>query len=56
MKSQTTFKRLEVGANFSFKGENFRKSSKGGAFRLKQDGRGETHAEVKFTRSASVFA
>ncbi len=58
----TTFKRLAVGARFASasgdtKGQLFRKTSQRGAFRLKTGefaGRGETHAEVPFSRSASV--
>lgn len=54
--SATTFKRIEVGHNFIAKGQNYRKVSQRGAYRLKENGRGETHAEIPFARSTSVFA
>ena len=62
--SHTTFKRLAVGQRFishhnGTKGLTFRKASERGAFRLLiedklRPGRGQTHAEVSFTRSTVV--
>lgn len=54
MKNTLTFKRLNKGDKFNHKGENFRKVSERGAFRIKPSGTGETHAEVPFSRSALV--
>lgn len=49
-----TFKRLAVGQNFSHNGANWRKINGRHAYKLKASGRGETHAGVKFSRSAAV--
>ncbi len=55
----STFKRVLVGSRFvsnqnGTTGQSFRKASAQGAFRLKANGVGETHAQVKFSRSAPV--
>ena len=60
MSKITSFKRLEIGTTFvsqsgDSQGSRFRKVSKSGAFRMKDNGRGETHAEVSFTRSHAVI-
>lgn len=52
----TTFKRVAIGSKFSTKGGNFRKSGASGAVKLKANGRGETNANVKFTRSAACVS
>ena len=62
MSNLQCFKRVPIGQTFihdELDGRNrirvkYRKSSKAGAFKLKENGVGETHAEVKFTRSRYV--
>jgi hypothetical protein len=51
----TSFKRLEIGAKFSHKGSNYRKCDSKRAFKLKESGRGETHARIPISRSATVL-
>lgn len=58
-KPLTSFKRLEIGMKFRSEangtnGQTFRKVSKRGAFRIKDNGQGETHAQVPFSRSHAV--
>lgn len=48
------FKRVEIGTRFSYKGDNYRKASNHGAFRLKESGRGETHAQIKFAKNTQI--
>jgi hypothetical protein len=52
--ANTTFKRLPLGAKFTFKEASFRKATKDGAFALDTRGRGKTDRVVPFTRSAAV--
>lgn len=54
MNTTTTFKRLAVGTNFNWKGVNYRKVTNNSAFRLKENGRGDTANYIPFTRSAAV--
>lgn len=57
--TNSQFKRLEIGTQFTStsngtNGQRFRKVSKSGAYRVLPSGRGQTHAQVKFSRSAAV--
>ena len=54
--TNTTFKRIEVGTKFLFKGNSYRKVSKTSAFKMLPSGRGDTANYIPFTRSASVLA
>lgn len=52
MNSAIQFKRINVNAKFSYKGNNYRKIDKRHAFKLNENGRGQTHAKIEFSRSA----
>jgi hypothetical protein len=48
------FKRLSVGDRFHHKGGHYRKVHEKHAIKLKESGRGETHARIRFHRSTNV--
>ena len=56
MNLNTQFKRLAIGQTFTTAQGSFRKAGKHGAFRIRDDGRGQTHAKIPFARSTSVLA
>lgn len=56
MLTNTQFKRVAIGAHFTTAQGAFRKASNKGAFAIREDGRGQTHAQVRFSRSAAVKA
>lgn len=62
MSNMICFKRVPIGRTFineegakhPLQRVKYRKVSKSGAFKIKENGVGETHGEVKFTRSRYV--
>ena len=48
------FKSISAGASFLKDGARFRKASARGAFAIKPNGTGATHAQVPFARNAWV--
>jgi len=50
----TSFKRLAVGQTFTSKAGTFRKIGPRSAFKIKENGVGETHKKLPFCKNTSV--